>query len=75
VEASDHPLNLNPDIAPLDKEASSIDVGLAVPIPKELPSKVKLDSAFIVVELTDVNTLLSAGFVYDVIPALAPVAP
>ena len=36
------------------------------------PSKVRLASAFKVVELTEVITLLSLGFVYDVIPALPP---
>ena len=39
------------------------------------PSNVKFVSALIVDELTDVITLLSATFVYEVIPALAPVAP
>ena len=54
----------------------SDDVSVIVPVTvNTLPSNVKLDSAFIVVEDTDVITLLSAGFVYDVIPALAPVAP
>ena len=54
----------------------SDDVSVIVPVTvRTLPSNVKFSSAFIVVEDTDVNTLLSAGFVYDVIPALAPVVP
>jgi hypothetical protein len=40
-----------------------------------VPSKAKLASALIVELLTEVNTLLSAAFVYDVIPADAPVVP
>ena len=39
------------------------------------PSNVKFVSALIVDELTEVNTLLSPGFVYEVIPAFGPVAP
>jgi uncharacterized protein YqhQ len=51
----------------------SVDVSVIVPVTvKTLPSKVKLASAFISLSETDVNTLLSAGFVYDVIPALSP---
>jgi hypothetical protein len=37
-----------------------------------LPSNIRLDSAFKVVELTEVIILLSAALVYDVIPALPP---
>jgi hypothetical protein len=39
------------------------------------PSNVKLVSPFIVVESTEVITLLSPGFVYDKIPAFGPAAP
>ena len=42
---------------------------------KVLPSHVRLASALIVLELTEVITLLSAAFVYEVIPAFTPWIP
>ena len=61
---------LAPDPDPL-KLATS-----AVPDTTNLePSNVINASALIVDESTEVNTLLSPGFVYEVIPAFGPVAP
>ena len=52
------------------------EVSVIVPVTvNTVPSNVKFASAFISVDETDVITLLSAGFVYDVIPASEPGAP